>query len=60
MPLEAPEITTWAGEVRCMRELHNVGQACLIARREHDAAVCVPLREAELVGLLHGVTRAWC
>ncbi|ATS38159.1 hypothetical protein NY98_18650 [Xanthomonas citri pv. fuscans] len=59
MPLDAPEITTWAGGVRCMRCLHENEQACLIVVREHDAALCVPWREAELVGLAPCVMTAW-
>ncbi|HHZ24230.1 TPA: hypothetical protein HH295_20315 [Xanthomonas vasicola pv. zeae] len=60
MPLDAPDITTWAGGVRCMRCLHKNDQACLIAVREHGAAFYVPQREAELVGQAPRVTDASC
>ncbi|MCC8468476.1 hypothetical protein [Xanthomonas phaseoli] len=59
MPLDAPEITTWAGGVRCMRCLHENEQACLSAVRERGAALCVPQREAELVGMASCVMKAW-
>ncbi|KUF27582.1 MULTISPECIES: hypothetical protein [Xanthomonas] len=58
MPLDTLEITTWAGK-QWMQSLHENEQACLIAVRENGAALCVPQREAELVGLAPWATKAW-